>query len=81
MNFRENFNKPDEHHYKYWTVGAFAAYGSIVAVLVLFLAFNPNAEKLASDIAQSEFPTIQPIPDGKQTEIAHSGHALFGVSP
>jgi hypothetical protein len=43
-------------------VGLFATFGIVAAALVLFVAHNPDAGKLASDIAQAEFPIVQSLP-------------------
>lgn len=43
-------------------IGMFAVCGLIASAFVLFVASNPDAGKLASDIAQAEFPIIQSSP-------------------
>ena len=45
-----------------WIIGMFAACGLIASAVVLFMASNPDAGKLASEIAQAEFPIIPSPP-------------------
>ncbi len=68
---QKNDHRIDRHTDEPWIIGMFAVCGLMhvtlslilmVAAFVLFVAANPDAGKLASDIAQAEFPIIQSAP-------------------
>ncbi len=59
---QKNDHRIDRHTDEPWIIGMFAVCGLIAAAFVLFVAANPDAGKLASDIAQAEFPIIQSAP-------------------
>lgn len=56
---QQNSDRIDRHTDEPWIIGMFAVCGLIATAFVLFVAANPDAGKLASDIAQAEFPVIQ----------------------